>query len=438
MEIGVSEPATKPKRVFFLIGECSGLRRLVRNETTLPEGAPSVYLPWLGYKKRGYEVDVFYVGRFKQEGRVLFEGCVIHTIPRPWLSQVLTKLPSRNLKMHLRVAFENSALCRSAARVAQTRPPRVVYSLRPVYMCAARRLADDHRACLIKRVFGTVLLYPELTGHKRQRTFAEHLAEKKGLCSPADMTIITNDGSNGAQVAEILGLPTERCRVWFNGIDKTWTPAPEASATYRSRIGLLPEHFVLLSLSRLQWTKRQDRVVRAMELVVREVPNARLVFAGEGGSRALLQKAVADASLTPYVKFVGAVPHNDVQTIMGMADVFLQMNDYSNLGNTLLEAMVCGRTIVTWDAGGTSQVITDNETGRLLPDPEPHTVARAVLELIKDREKARRLGQNARRFVEEKLPTWDERVNMEIDLVEDLCARRAAAHAGAAAVVPPA
>lgn len=162
------------------------------------------------------------------------------------------------------------------------------------------------------------------------------------------------------------------------------------------------------------------------------------MFAGEGGSRALLQKAVADASLTPYVKFVGAVPHNDVQTIMGMVDVFLQMNDYSNLGNTLLEAMVCGRTIVTWDAGGTSQVITDNETGRLLPDPEPDTVARAVLELMKDREKARRLGQNARRFVEEKLPTWDERVNMEIDLVEDLCARRAAAHAGAAAVVPPA
>ena len=239
------------------------------------------------------------------------------------------------------------------------------------------------------------------------------------------MTIITNDGTNGDKVAQLLGIPSDRYRLWFNGIDKTWTGTREASSAYRAKIGLSSKDFILLCLSRLQSWKRQDRAIRAMELVVREMPNARLVLAGDGGSRTSLEKMVADLDLTAYVKFIGTVAHQDVQTVMGMADVFLQTNDYSNLGNTLLEAMVCECPIVTWDVGGTGQVIRDNETGRLLPDPEPDTIARAVIELARDPEKARQLGTNARKFVEERLPTWDERLNMEIDLVEGLCARKA-------------
>ena len=85
--------------------------------------------------------------------------------------------------------------------------------------------------------------------------------------------------------------------------------------------------------------------------------------------------------------------------------------------------MVCGRTIVTWDVGGTSQVITADDTGCLLPDAEPPTIAKGVITLAKDPDKARRLGRNAREFVEKRLQTWDERLDMEIDLVERLCSQ---------------
>lgn len=133
---------------------------------------------------------------------------------------------------------------------------------------------------------------------------------------------------------------------------------------------------------------------------------------------------VSDLGLAPFVKFLGMVPHDNVNNVMTIADVFLQTNDYSNLGNTLLEAMVCGRTIVTWDAGGTKQVIKENKTGRLLPDPEPSTIAEAVVDLAKNPEKAKRLGRNARIFAEQKLQSWDERLDMEINLVEELCSRQ--------------
>jgi glycosyltransferase involved in cell wall biosynthesis len=325
--------------------------------------------------------------------------------------------------MWLRTVFENAALCRAASQAGETRPPSVVYSLRPMYMNAARCLAKQWDACLVNRIYGT-LLYQELTGGRRERPFVEHLVERKGWQREADATIITNDGTNGDKVADLLGVPKDRYYLWFNGINKTNTVTSEAAVSFRSGIGLSRENFVLLCLSRLERWKRQDRVIRSLAHVIREVPRARLIIAGDGRRRASLEEMAARLNLTAYVTFVGAVPHSEVSTVMTAADVFLQTNNYSNLGNTLLEAMACGRPIVTWDAGATSQVIQDYQTGRLLPDPEPETIARAVIELATDPALSRRLGENARRFAEERLPSWEQRVQLETELIETLCARR--------------
>lgn len=419
----MTNPLDRVKRVFFLIDDCSALKRLVRKEAGSPEGAPSVYLPWLGYRQYGYEVDIFTVGKFPRKGITDFEGCTIHIVPRPMLQRVLAKIRSNNIRMLLRTVFENIALYRAGSQVAETRPPSVVYSLRPMLMHAAQRLAKRYDACLISRIYGT-LLYPELTQGPRQRPLLEHLVEKRSWQRQADATIITNDGTNGDKVADLLGVSKDQYHLWYNGVDKTNRVASGAAASFRSRIGLSEEHFVLLCLSRLEGWKRQDRIVRSLAHVLSDVPGARLVIAGDGRKRKSLERTAAKLDLSAYVTFLGAVPHGEVKTVMSAADVFLQMNDYSNLGNTLLEAMACGRTIVTWDVGTTSQVIQDYQTGRLLSDPEPLTIATAVVELANDPDLSKRLGENARRFAEERLPSWEDRVQMEINLVEALCARR--------------
>ena len=77
---------------------------------------------------------------------------------------------------------------------------------------------------------------------------------------------------------------------------------------------------------------------------------------------------VADA-----VRFEGAVPQADVLRYLWAADAFLSSNDLSNVGNPLLEAMACGKPIVTIDNGATGDLIRDGETGILLPSGEPRT-----------------------------------------------------------------
>ena len=179
-----------------------------------------------------------------------------------------------------------------------------------------------------------------------------------------------------------------------------------------------------MCLSGLCDWKRQDRVIRALPFVLKEVPTARLVIVGDGPNRQELEGMVQELSLESRVQFTGMIEHNKVHDIIGIADVFLQTNDLSCLGNTLLEAMVCGRVIVTWDVGTTRDVIVDDENGCLMPDAEPETIARTVITLAKDPDKRKRLARGVRRFVEEHLQSWDERLDMEIDLIEDLYSRK--------------
>jgi len=79
--------------------------------------------------------------------------------------------------------------------------------------------------------------------------------------------------------------------------------------------------------------------------------------------RMLIENALSDA-----VRFEGAVPQEEVRRYLWAADVFLSLNELSNVGNPLLEAMACGKAIVTLDAGDTNELIHDAETGVLLAD----------------------------------------------------------------------
>jgi glycosyltransferase involved in cell wall biosynthesis len=124
------------------------------------------------------------------------------------------------------------------------------------------------------------------------------------------------------------------------------------------------------------------------------------------------------------VTFVGAVPQNEVQRYLWAADVFLSVNELSNVGNPLLEAMVAGRCVLTLDEGDTRDLIHDGETGVLLQSGEPEAIANALAGLARDPDQRRRLGTAARRMAERAFWSWEQRMDAEIDAVEQLVADR--------------
>jgi glycosyltransferase involved in cell wall biosynthesis len=404
-------------RVFFLTLEWTALRRFVRRQVQFPEGMPSVYLPWLQFKKRGYDVHILMLGDFDKPDIIDFQGCLIHLVPRlkilrhRRLGFVLDKF--RWLADSIIMYTNVSALSNKVGL------PDVLYLCRYEMVPTVWALAKRYKSFFVQRRFGTWLYF---LWHSSP-TFKQRInciLELLRWVWPSDLLIVTNDGTNGAKVARKLRIPEERYRVWFNGVDKTWSRNACKAEALRANLGLNGDDFVLMCLSRLDGWKRQDRVINAMPRILEKVPQAKLIIAGDGPKRQELEEMVRELSLESYVQFTGMIEHNKVRDMLGIADVFLQTNDLSCLGNTLLEAMICEHTIVTWDVGTTRDVIIDGQTGCLMPNAEPETIAETVIALANDPIKREILARGARKFAEEQLQSWDDRLDMEIDLIENL------------------
>jgi glycosyltransferase involved in cell wall biosynthesis len=408
-------------RVCFLTLEWSGLERFVRREVEFPEGMPSVYLPWLRYKERGYHVDVFMVGDFKKKDILDFAGCNVHLIPRPRLLQGKRWAFPLN---QLRLLADSLIVYLTVVSVARKqKPPDIVYAYRVDFTFVGWALAKRYRALFVKRFFGT-WAYAYWTGGATLRYKINMVFDFLRWIWPSDMLIVTHDGTEGDKIAKLLRIPESKFRMWLNGVKKRRLPSRGKSLALRAQLGLSDDDFVLMCLSRLTGWKRQDRIIRSMPLILKEVPDARLVVVGNGPKRKELEQMVRELDLQAYTQFLGAVEHSKVPDVLAVADVFLQTNDLSCLGSSLLEAIACGRVVVTWDVGTTQDVIKNDENGCLMPDAEPETIAQTVIALAKDPNRRKRLAQGAERFAQEHLQSWDERLNTEVDLIERIWAQR--------------
>ncbi len=404
-------------RVFFLSLQWTAFKRFIEGETSFPEGTPSTYLPWLRYIKRGHSVDVFVPWNSAALKVMDFYGCRLHIIPRPRLFRnIRWRFPMNRIAL----LVDSVLICLSVVKTARKYgKPDVIYSYRIDFSFLGWFLAKCSHAVFVKRLFGTWAYWSWRLNFGLAKKCSAIFEFLRWLW-PSDMIIVTNDGTQGDKVAKLLRIPESKFRCWFNGVDKEWLPDKLKNSELRKSLDLTKDDFVLMCLSRLADWKRQDRVIKAMPIILKSVPNARLVLVGDGPERSNLEKLVNDLNLESKVRFTGMIEHTQTRNMISIADIFLQTNDLSCLGNTLLEAMICGRAIVTWDVGGTKDVIKDGETGCLMPDAEPETIARTVISLSKDAEKRKRLAEGARMFAENNLQSWNERCDMEVALVEQL------------------
>lgn len=168
----------------------------------------------------------------------------------------------------------------------------------------------------------------------------------------------------------------------------------ERRATPRERAAFAPGgEKVLLHVSNFRPVKRVLDVVRILERVVREVP-AVLLMVGEGPERASAQALARRLGVHDRVKFLGR--HDRIEEIMSLADVFLLPSELESFGLSALEAMAAGVAVVGSDAGGLPEVVKHAETGFLLPVGDIEGMAARTIEILKDDEHRRGLGQAAR------------------------------------------
>jgi glycosyltransferase involved in cell wall biosynthesis/GT2 family glycosyltransferase len=157
----------------------------------------------------------------------------------------------------------------------------------------------------------------------------------------------------------------------------------------------------LLCVGRLERRKGQDVLLQACRLLAERGTDFRLVFAGaDTGSgpfgrsmrRSLEQRLGA---LADRVSFTGPLPRNALGAHLGAATLCVFPARWDNFPNALLEAMACGKAVVSTEAGGPGELIEHGVSGLLCAPERPEALAEAIELILHDEPRRRHLGEGA-------------------------------------------
>ena len=238
---------------------------------------------------------------------------------------------------------------------------------------------------------------------------------------PQDVWIILDDGTRGREAAMRHGVAEERIRFLPNGINVEWADLPRDARSARDELGIPVESTVVLFLARLVPSKRPELFLRAAKLVIERTPRPVVfVIAGDGPSRENCERLAGTLGLGRAVHFTGTVDHAKVPALMHGSDIFVSTSSLTNMAIPTCEAMVCGLPVAGFDVGTTRDAIIDGETGFAVPDGDVGELARVIARLVDDEQLRRRMGESSRVRAREIFTGWDQRVEEEIRIIEDL------------------
>ncbi len=178
----------------------------------------------------------------------------------------------------------------------------------------------------------------------------------------------------------------------------------------------LPERPVALFVGVLERYKAVDVLAEAWRLAAPQVPEATLHIVGRGTLREVPARLLAD--LPRQTRWTEALPAAEVARALDESTLLVLPSRSEGLGRVVVEAFCRGRGAVASRVGGIPDLVTDGETGVLVPPGDTSALAGALVRVLQDRELAERLGGAARTAVRPWLATPEEYARQIRELVE--------------------
>jgi len=170
-------------------------------------------------------------------------------------------------------------------------------------------------------------------------------------------------------------------------------PAP----TRRRELGLGEDDPVIGYVGRFVPIKDLATLIEAFAIVLRQLPAAALILAGDGPVRPELESLGRRMNLGDRMRFLGW--SNDLVSLYATMDVCALSSLNEGTPVALIEAMASSKAVVSTNVGGVPDIIDDGRTGILVPPGDAEALAGAIVGLLKDREARCRIGGAARESV---------------------------------------
>ena len=291
------------------------------------------------------------------------------------------------------------------------------YAYELEFVPALRLVSFVLKKPFVSRFQGTILKPLMKKALWRLRYFTHYLSIK----IKSDMTIMTDDGTQGDQVIKLLRGNDSDVLFVKNGVDFKAASGKDASGGVAKIMESMTNYkYSFISVSRLEKWKRVDRSIDVFNAFNDEMGGGRYLIVGDGSQKKWLAEYAEEKGIHRHVVFVGGLSSNDVNTLLSASSIFLSHYELSNVGNPLWEAMRNNCLVVTLNNGDTGTIIKDGFNG-IISDESRYLDNAAKLVSCIRQNKQDDIIANATETLEHTVVSWSQRMNLEFDAVGRLC-----------------
>ena len=197
-------------------------------------------------------------------------------------------------------------------------------------------------------------------------------------------------------------------QVWVNVAEK------------KQELGLPKDSFVIGIIARLSPEKGHFDALEAFQKVHKEIPDAFLLIVGEGELKKAIRQRVTRMGIEDRVVMAGY--RGDIPEITRILDISLNPSLWDCSPRSILEAVVCGVPVVATTVGGIPEMVSNEESGLLVPTGDTEAMAHCILRLRRDEELRKRLTIKAAERIQElfdPVQTIERTVQLYLELLTE-------------------
>lgn len=219
------------------------------------------------------------------------------------------------------------------------------------------------------------------------------------LYSPFVHRYVTVSKELQGYLVDRVGIPAGRVQQIYNGVDtEKFHPAAGGREPIEGCPFDGPGVCIVGTVGRMQTVKNQTLLARAFVRARQLDPTAaqalRLVMVGEGPLRAQAQRILDAAGAGAMAWLPGE--RQDVPQVMRGLDAYVLPSLAEGVSNTILEAMATGLPVIATRVGGNAELVTQDQTGEVVPSEDETALAMAMIRLVGDPFRRTHMRQEAR------------------------------------------
>lgn len=195
----------------------------------------------------------------------------------------------------------------------------------------------------------------------------------------------------------VAGVPGKKLRMLHNAIVLERYRRTGLRGVLAEAIGRPVASPVIASIGRLSPEKGHSDLVDAIGIVISRGQKVSLVLIGDGPERPNLLQQIKALGLQEVVHLPGYI--QEPQRLLEEIDLMVLPSHTEGLPNAALEALLMEVPVLATRVGGTPEVITDRETGRLVPAHSPDELAAGILEFLSAPESWKRMALEGKEMV---------------------------------------